>query len=82
MADWGSFQTKWQEDHVHQTNLVSGSVWWGRQSQMPLQSLTESDQSLDQHSDVYQFHCALRGVDLHKIFLSRSHAGGHIVGIW
>ena len=48
---------------------------------MPLQSLTESDQSLDQHPDVYQFHCALRGVDLHKIYLSRSHAGGHIVGI-
>ena len=46
---------------------------------MPLQSLTESDQSLDQHPDVYQFHCALRGVDLHKIYLSRSHAGGHIL---
>ena len=29
---------------------------------MPLQSLTEPDQSLDQHPDVYQFHCALRGV--------------------
>ena len=40
-----------------------------------------ADQSLDQHSDVYQFHCALRGVDLHKIYLSRSHTGGHIVGI-
>ena len=48
---------------------------------MPLQSLTESDQSLDQHPDVYQFHCALRGVGLHKIYLSRSHAGGRIVGI-
>ena len=46
MADWGSFQTKWEEDHVHQTNLVSGSVWWGRQSQMPLQSLTESCRSV------------------------------------
>ena len=79
---WGSSQTKWEEDHVYQTNLVSEAVWWGRQSQMPLQSLTESDQSLDQHPDVYKFHCALRGVDLHKIFLSRSHAGGHIVGIW
>ena len=34
---------------------------------MPLQSLTESDQSLDQDPDVYQFHRTLRGVDLHKI---------------
>ena len=29
---WGSFQTKREEDHVHQTNLVSEAVWWGRQS--------------------------------------------------
>ena len=43
---WGSSQTKWEEDHVYQTNLVSEVVWWGRQSQMPLQSLTESCRSV------------------------------------
>ena len=48
---------------------------------MPLQSLTESEKSLDQHPDGYQFHCTLRGSDLHKIYLSRSQAGGRIVGI-
>ena len=34
---------------------------------MTLQSQTESDQSLYQHPDVYQFHRTPIGVDLHKI---------------